>query len=419
MRPDKFNIVIVNDFAHIDGGAGRVALTGATALADRGHSVHVFSAVAPVMPQLEAAGVNVICLDQYDIATDPNRLRAAAQGTWNHRAYRAMSQLLETLHPSDTVVHFHVWSKSLSSSVNRIVYDAGFPAVLTVHDYFLACPNGGFFNYRQNRICRLQPLSWQCVCRHCDKTSYGHKLWRVMRQTVQRSRGRLPAGIEHFITISSFSERIIRPSLPKHARVHRVDNPIFVRKREPASPQLNSRFLFLGRLDREKGPTLLAQAARQVEAPVTFVGKGSCSEEVRTINPAAEMSGWIDQAAVMDKLQSARALIFPSLWYETQGLSVLEAAAVGVPAVVPDSCAAAEMVEDGVTGLIFRSGSVNDLARKLKMLADDHTVARMGGAAYDRYWHNPATVEKHVRQLEHVYMEVQATPRSLFDVVRS
>ena len=103
----------------------------------------------------------------------------------------------------------------------------------------------------------------------------------------------------------------------------------------------------------------------------------------------------------------ARALVMPALWYETQGLVVEEAAALGVPSVVSDGCAASEAVLHGETGLHFRLGSVTELAAALRRLVDDTTLApRLGQCAYDRFWRDPPTLASHAQDLLRVYQGI-------------
>lgn len=400
------HVVIVNDFAYVNGGAGQVALSSALGLAQRGRDVTVFSAVGPAMASLSGSNIRLICTGQQEIARDSNRMRAVAQGIWNYRAARRMSETLDRLNRKETVVHVHGWSKSLSASVVRRALTAGFPTVLTMHDYFLACPNGGFFDYRKNQICPLAPMSRECLATNCDKQGYAQKLWRAGRQAVQHGPGRLPAGIRDFISISNFSRQILEPYLPVGARVHTVRNPIAIARTQPAAPSANRPFVFVGRLEPEKGPLLLAEAAQRAGVPTLFVGDGSLVSETTQRFPSAKCVGWVKSEQVVRHIEQARALVLPSRWYETQGLVVLEAAARGIPAVVPDRCAAAELVQDGQTGLVFRTGDVHDLAEKLHALSDDTLVARLGRAAYDRYWADPATVEQHIERLLEVYDSV-------------
>jgi glycosyltransferase involved in cell wall biosynthesis len=278
--------------------------------------------------------------------------------------------------------------------------------VITLHDYFTACPNGGFFNYPKREVCTLRAMSAACVTTNCDKRSYAQKLWRTTRQWVQKHRGRVPLGVGHFITVSEFSERILRPYLPSGSRTHRVPNPVFIQQGPPVNPNMNESFVFAGRLDPEKGPMLFAEAAAQTGVTAVFVGDGMCSEGIRRKCPSAVVTGWVGRDQVIRHLRQARALAFPSLWYETFGLTVAEAAALGVPAIVSEDSAAAELVEDGITGLHVRTGDVGDFCAKLRLLSDGQTATLLGHAAYDRYWAAPTTIEHHLDHLERVYGKI-------------
>jgi glycosyltransferase involved in cell wall biosynthesis len=399
------DIILLNDFGHVNGGAAQVAISEALGLAERGHRVSFLAAVGPVAPELSDSEVRVVLTDQFDIKNDPSRVRAATQGLWNPRAAGELAKLLGSTSPETAIVHVHGWCKALSSSVIRQAISAGFRVVLTLHDYFYACPNGGFFNSPKKTICHLKPLSVACLRDNCDRDGYPQKLWRSLRQGVQNGPGALRE-VRHFITLSDFSENILRPLLPANGMLYRVPNPIDVQRQPPVDVGRNTRFMAVGRMSAEKGLSLLAQAAADLEAELTIVGDGPCRDEVLTICRRAQVTGWSTKQQVEQQLGQARALVFPSLWYEAQPLVVGEAAARGIPAIVPDQCAAREWVVDGVTGLWFRSGDMSDLKEKMTVLQDRKTASRMGRAAYDRYWEAPYTLSRHIATLERCYHSI-------------
>ena len=115
------------------------------------------------------------------------------------------------------------------------------------------------------------------------------------------------------------------------------------------------------------------------------------------------MIGWQDSAGVRKTLREARALVFPSLWYEGQPLTVLESLALGTPVITGNGSAGRESVIDGQTGLWFKQADIDDLAEKLKIMADDSVVSRLSNAAYDRYWAAPFSIARHCQRLEEVY----------------
>jgi glycosyltransferase involved in cell wall biosynthesis len=402
-------IIVANDFAHINGGAAKIALTSSIGLARKGHKVTLLSAVAPQMSELAASGVKVICLGQHEILCDPNRLRAAVQGIWNFTAARAMAETLRGCPIDDTVVHVHGWTKGLSSSVVSAAVRRGFRVICTLHDYFVACPNGGFFNYRRNEICRLEPMSLKCVVEDCDVRSYSHKLWRLVRHGVQVTIGHIPSGVNHYIAVSELSREVLLPYLPPGATVFRVENPVDAEPAEKADPAKNDSYAFVGRLSPEKGPAALARAAVRLGARAVFIGDGPCRSEILSVYPGALVTGWLPTLEVRRLLKASRALVLPSLWYETLGLVVREAAAMGIPSVVPDTSAAREVVMNGQTGVHFKGGDEEDLLLKLRALQDNEMVRRLGQAAYESYWTRPITLEDHVAQLEAAYREMLET----------
>jgi glycosyltransferase involved in cell wall biosynthesis len=404
----KINIIIVNDYHDVNGGASKIAVTEAVGLAKKGHAVAFFCAVAGVSSALTDAGVKVVCLHQSDILSDVNRFRAVSQGIWNWKAAREFDKLLASCDQSNTIIHLHSWTKSLSSSIVSKVISKGFSVVCTMHDYFLACPNGGFFNYRKSEICTLNALSAKCLLTDCDNRSYLQKCWRIARQVVQRHFGKIPAGINNFIAVSRFSREILKPYLPATANICLLDNPIDMDKFPPVNISDNERFIYVGRISAEKGCLLFAAAVKQLAVPASFIGDGALRKRVLQIAPGSTVTGWLQHDQLLDAMQSARALVFPSLLYETQGLVVMEAMARGIPVIVADTSAAREMVVNRVTGLWFKGGDLTDLVKVIKMMATPGIAEQMGQAAYDAYWAAPPTIERHVGQLELCYRDILA-----------
>lgn len=403
-------IVVAADFAHVNGGAGRIAIDSARGLAAAGHRVILFTAVGPVAADLaDLPNLRVECLGQPDLWHDPDRVGAAMRGWWNRAAAARLDAVLEDVDRRHAVVHLHSWTKGLSASVVRAARARGVPVVTTLHDFLIVCPTGTLFDHRRRRPCPLTPMTAACIATPCDARSYAHKLWRVGRHLVQARAGGLPGEAAHVIAISEASARCLRPLLPGDCRVHVVPNFSEVPRGVPAEVARNGDIVYVGRLSAEKGPLLLAESLRRLGQPGVFVGDGELADAVRGHAPGLEVTGWLDPAAVRAHLRRARMLVLPSLWFETQGLVVAEAAAAGVPAIVPATSGARDWVDDGVHGLWFQTGDAADLARQIARLRDDDALAaRLGRAAYDRFWTAPPTLARHVAALERVYAHVRA-----------
>ena len=400
---DPLTIVICFDHAAITGGQAKVAFDSAVGLKERGHRPIVFAAAGPVSPQLAQAGIETICLDQSDLVGNPSKISAAIQGIWNLTAAKTLEALLSSLPADRTIVHVHGWAKALSPSIAGPIRRSGLPAIYTVHEYFQFCPNGGFYNYQQHHVCGLKPLSGACWATHCDSRTYARKIWRNIRLTTAKSIAHLPEVFSDYISISEFQKDIITPLLPDGVTLHRIDNPVSVPDLGPKPNPTAGDIIFVGRLSPEKGAFVYAEAARRIGLVPTYVGDGPIAGEIAKRYPEARLLGWHDAAGVQAAMRGARALVFPSLWYEGQPLTVLEAKGLGVPVIVSDACAGREEVEDGVTGCWFKSSDVDDLARVLLSMRDDAMVSAMSRASYEAYWRHPPTRDKHVDNLTRIY----------------
>ena len=87
---------------------------------------------------------------------------------------------------------------------------------------------------------------------------------------------------------------------------------------------------------------------------------------------------------------------------------MLEAKGLGTPVIVADGCAGREEIEDGVSGLWFKSGDAEDLARTLDRISDDGLVNRLAHGAYTSFWSKPPTLARHIEAITAIYEEMIA-----------
>ncbi len=151
-------------------------------------------------------------------------------------------------------------------------------------------------------------------------------------------------------------------------------------------------FLYLGRLKRYKGVEFALRAlaaARTARADMTLDICGQGDDRPRLERLAAEhrvadavrFLGYVSEEEKQTLLRRAWAVVFPSP-KEGWGITNVEAAACGTPALASDSPGLRESVQDGVTGYLVPHGDVQALAdRMLALGADPALVERLGRAA--------------------------------------
>ena len=281
----------------------------------------------------------------------------------------------------------------------------GFKMLYHLHDYGIACPNMGFYNYRQQKICRLNPLGMKCVMTNCDSRHYIHKIWRVVRQWIQENISGMPKNLD-YIYISNFSYNILRPFLNKNNKAYYVSNPIDIEKRDRIKVEKNKEFIFIGRLVPEKNPMLLAEVAKKMKLSVTFIGSGPCENEIKNIYPSAKITGWINKEEIRKLLKITRCLIFPSNWYECQPLAVLECMSKGIPCISSKNCASSESIIEEYTGLLFINNDPIDLEEKIIKCQDYNYIKILSENAYKYYCDVDYDTDKYISKIIDVYNEI-------------
>lgn len=401
------NIIVVNDYGSVTGGAAQVAIVSLNALAAEGYNVTFISSVSPVDRIIDTSKVRLVNFGHSDLLSNSSRTNAAFRGIWDFECSSKLKVILNDYNVKDTIIHFHTWTKSLSPSVFRAALDKNFKIVVTLHDYFAVCPNGGLYNYKSQTHCSKKPMSFGCALSNCDVRGYAQKQWRFARHLVQKQFSGIPKSIRNFISISDYSENILRPYLPDFSKFYRVRNPIDVLQKPNVKENISDGFVFVGRLGSEKGGDLFARAAKEAKVRAVFIGQGPQENHIRRSNPNAVIMGWQDRSVVVQEIKKSKSIVFPSLWHETQGLVVSEAAALGVTAIVSDCCAAKDSIIDGKTGLLFKGGDLNDLITKLRMIDNNTSFEKeLGKNAYDFYWEDPSTPSTHAKELIMCYEDI-------------
>lgn len=157
----------------------------------------------------------------------------------------------------------------------------------------------------------------------------------------------------------------------------------------------------VGRVDPDKNIELLVNAALEVPTAEVVV-RGSAMADAayadrlrtwaaETLPGRVRFEGRSPASQVMTGLD----LLVVANVAEALGRTVAEAQRAGVPVLVPDRGGAMEMVEDGVTGVVYRHGDPHSLAVGIRRLIDEpehaRTVAEAAAeVAFDR--HGPEKV---------------------------
>lgn len=185
---------------------------------------------------------------------------------------------------------------------------------------------------------------------------------------------------------SSASEVGLAETLVGRRRVYLVENCTDIREAPNAKISLINplRIMSAGRLCYQKAPWRfwdLAASLKTEFANFVWVGEGEMREELKRRNSSGDVSiaGWVDRDRLWQEMLLSDIFVMTSLW-EGMPLTLIDAQALGLPAIVSDVVGCRDVVIDGVTGYVCKTDG--DLLEKTRELIHDvHLRMRMGEAA--------------------------------------
>ena len=318
---------------------------------------------------------------------------------------RALSRLLNDFRPQ--VVHAHSW---LLYSFLPLLPSQETGLVVSLHDYGFVCPKTTFVH--RDGLCS-GPSFAKCVS--CAREQYG--ALRSLALTTGMAamkpwRGRVDRYVANSEAVARASaglvERgegymeVIRPFVSEEAfHADEGMRPAFV-------PPKTDYLMFAGALGPHKGVDVLLEAWSGLEPKLPLVLAGIRRRDTPRHFPAGVIvAEEVPHNDVLHAWGHCVAAVVPSVWPEPFGLVAAEAMAAGRPVVASAVGGLAEVIVDGVTGILVPPGDAVALRSAIQRLLANPTLrARMGGEGRNRAAEYSTTVA--VTKWERVYREVIA-----------
>lgn len=217
-------------------------------------------------------------------------------------------------------------------------------------------------------------------------------LRRLVGRWAERHTGRYLSSVVHVCDYDRrLAERwgLVAATAPRRV----IHNGVDLSELPTAVPADPPRVVFVGRLVPQKDPSLIVAIARRLAAGgvfITIVGGGDKEAAVRrdlaaeVASGQVEMTGAVDRTRALTELARASILVLPSRW---EGLPVvlLEALALGVPAVAAAVGGVDEIVDHNVGGVLVADRSPRSFVAAVdNLLADSALRLRLSDAGRAR-----------------------------------
>ncbi len=337
----KLNVLVIHCNYQLEGGEDNVVKEEMNLLSLGGHSVKLLSFNNSNHPILKLLVL-----------------------PFNIKSFFKTRSLIRSYKPD--VVHIHNLHFGASASVLYALKNAKIPFVITLHNFRLLCPSATLFHGGKLFLDSLaQRFPFIAIRKKVYKNSIWVSFWASLSVQVHYWLGtwNMPA---RYILLSEHAKSIFESSKLKFAKSKMVVKPNFVRPGIIENLIRSEDFLYVGRLSEEKGLLLLLRVFSRNNKPLKIAGEGPLIKEVMQYcleYTNISYLGKLSKDIILKQMSRCTALIFPSIWYEGMPLTIIEAFASGAPIIASRMGVMKEMVTHLYNGLLFESGSEEDLAK--------------------------------------------------------
>lgn len=317
------------------------------------------------------------------------------------------------------MAHVHNTWLLMSPSVYGGLWRAGVPVVKTIHNFRWLCPVGTF--YRDGRVCH------DCVNRRggvvhgilhrCYRGNLIGSALASLRLFVNRD---LLRAHERFIDIAIVQNQFVKGLIQENGypqdRLEVKGN--FFRRPDGVSTSRGNYLIFYGRHESEKGLETLLSAIERTGYELQIFGQGPRSDWLReqvieraALRELVQFQGYAPRDELEAAIAGSRAIVFPSEWYESFPLTIVEGMAFGKPVIASNLGSMPSIIDHERNGLLFRPGDPQSLADQMRRLwSDEGLLSKLERGANEKY-EREMTPQVHYDRLMAIYEKAAALNR--------
>lgn len=399
------NILQVNKFFYIRDGTSRYFFNVSELLRKYGHVVSFFSMKHPKNKPCRQSKyfVSNISFEKNKLS-DP--LKIVTRIFYSFEARNQIKKLLDKMNID--IAHIHSIYHHISPSILVEIKKRKIPIVMTVHDYHLIAPN--YLLFHNGKICEVTKPSkyYKALFHKCVRNSYIASLAEFIEKYINNLFNWERNLIDIFITPTNFVKgKLIEYGFSKDKI---VVLPLFIDyKNYKPNYHPGKYILYFGGLYEQKGVEFLIKVMENLpKIPCLIVGDGSERNRLQNIIKKekinnVELLGHIEDSKLIELVSNSCFTVMPSKWFEGFGLVNLEAHACGKPVVASQIGGIPDVVEDGVTGFLFKPGSIEDCMEKIQKIWNNPSLVKKMGRNAREKTERDFSPEDHYKKLLEIY----------------
>ncbi len=337
------------------------------------------------------------------------KMRRAGHAVYSTEARRRIRAMIKEFRPD--VAHVRNIYHHLSPSILWELKAQRVPVLYHLNDFKLLCPSYNLVSHgKACEACKGGEF-WHELKERCYPGA-GARITLMMEAYVHRWLGTYRKCVDLFLAPSQF----VRDKFVEHGWDGKKFEVLqhFQKIHPVARTGTDGPLLYFGRLSEEKGVDDLLRSMQQVpQMRLIVAGEGPQRVQLQELAASlrlrnVEFVGHVGKAQRDALIAQSQFTVLPSHAYETLGKTILESYSEGRAVVASDMGSRRELVQEGETGMLYRTGDVDQLARQIAVMGDNpELTARMGraGREFVRTRHTP---EGHYQKLMMLYARLVA-----------
>lgn len=317
-------------------------------------------------------------------------------GIWfNKHYYKEVKKIVKE--NKIDLVHIHNFYPLLTPSVFKASKDVGAKVVHTLHNYRLWCISGIFFRdgYGVCELCTKSKFSLQGIFSKCFRKSIIQSVLAQFSFWYYRST-KVFDNIDYFFVLTNFQKEKIKSLGIDENKIILKSNSLemnFDLHKEKKD------YIYVGRLEESKGIFELLKIWDLLDERfvLTIIGGGDLKEELKTKYKKKNIifKGKCLREETLSTISKSKYLIQPSIWYETFGLTIIEAMSFGVPVIGYDIGTRGDFIQNGVNGFLSNPDNLKEVIEKSYDYEDYEKLSKQAVETANLY-ENKYVIEKQI-----------------------
>ena len=373
--------------------------------------------IAAPASQNQTYTYNNLVVRRFAIAANIQNLKEI-YGEGDKQGAKEFGKILDQENPD--LVHLHAFTRGVSLRIVRECKSRAIPVIFTYHTPTVSCPRGtllqwgttvcdGEIEISKCTACVLQSLGLPktlaqittnlppLISKAITQTNFKGGAWTAlqMRELVN-SRSQafydLTTVVDHVIAVCDWVKNILQINRVPDEKItvirqglcQEISTTTSLAKIDDIKQPL--RLVFFGRIDPTKGIDVIVNAlattpSLNISLDIYGVSQSQSITNYEKVlktqvlnDPRISLKPPVSANQVVETMKQYDVLVVPSQWLETGPMVILEAFAAQTPVIASNLGGIAELVTDGVNGLLVEASSANSWVKSMKHLSDNRDI---------------------------------------------